>query len=873
MKSSMEQNIRIGRPFGGTGSLWNKKFSKFITPRVDYKHERVSVIEIKNAFHKILCINAYFPFLDTSKLDSQKAIFSDTIGYIDYIMDNNLDCSFILAGDINCNIYKQNHPFTPLIRDLMQRRSLCCTYDLIENFDPNTAWTRSNFGSASTGTLIDYIFVSEDIKALVSNVKINHLHGNLSDHLPVSIDIQFVFEPFTFMNRTNFIDNVNWSNLDESIISRYNDEMENALRSINVPFHSLLHGNCLCENTDHVFCIEKYFCDIVGAIEIADKYLPRSKPGISKDYWTTELSELKAASFDAHKIWLETGKPSSGPLFNLKKSTHFRYKHAIKVAKNTFEQEQCDRIHDQLTEGTTYHFWKSWKSVHGKGDNDTTRINGKFENGDIANEFANSFRRIYDEANTEQARVLSNKFHDLYNDYFSLHKNDDLSSAYLSWDNMVDIMSKLEAGKASGSKIKAEHILHGSPLLVIHLQLLFNSMVQHSYVPSAFLKGVITPIVKDPEGDLSTPENYRGITLSHVFSYLFDHAVLLKIDSLLDTENLQFGYKKKHSTSHAIFTVKKCINYFRDHGSYVYASFLDCTKGFDRVSHDGLFTKLLRKGLPLCWLKVLMYWYSNMHSVCRWKDAVSAEFPVISGVRQGGVLSAKFWALYMNDLFRLLKAAKVGCHIGDIFVGCVLYADDVCLLAPTRKAMQRLLDICSNYAQSWCIKYNEKKTKMMFVGNEFNSFSCEPLFLNGKSLEFVSSWKYLGVTVTSEKNFCCSVIKPRSAFYRSSNSILNILNTPSEQVQMKLLYTMCVPHLTNACDVVDFHSKDLQSLHVALNDAIRKIFGYDRWQSIKELRESFGYPSVTEIFARRKATFEKRIPHVGNALLSFLMTI
>ena len=80
--------------------------------------------------------------------------------------------------------------------------------------------------------------------------------------------------------------------------------------------------------------------------------------------------------------------------------------------------------------------------------------------------------------------------------------------------------------------------------------------------------------------------------LSHMFSYLFDHAVLLKVDWLLNTDNLQFGYKKKHSTSHAIFTVKKCITYFRDHGSYVYTSFLDCTKGFDRVSHDGLFTRL-----------------------------------------------------------------------------------------------------------------------------------------------------------------------------------------------------------------------------------------------------------------------------------------
>ena len=187
--------------------------------------------------------------------------------------------------------------------------------------------------------------------------------------------------------------------------------------------------------------------------------------------------------------------------------------------------------------------------------------------------------------------------------------------------------------------------------------------------------------------------------------------------------------------------------------------------------------------------------------------------------------------------------------------------------------MQCLLDICSNYAQSWCIKYNENKTKMLFVGDEFASFSCQPLLLNGKSLEFVSSWKYLFVTVLSEKNFCCSIIKPRCSFYRSSDTVLNGLNSPSEDVQMKLLYSICVPNLTYACDVVSYHNKDVQSLHVSLNDAIRKIFGYNRWQSIKDIRESFGYPSVTKIFAKRKIAFESRLPHIENALLRFLSTI
>ena len=323
----------------------------------------------------------------------------------------------------------------------------------------------------------------------------------------------------------------------------------------------------------------------------------------------------------------------------------------------------------------------------------------------------------------------------------------------------------LKPGKASGSFITAEHILHGSPFLTIHLHLLFNSMIQHGYVPSDFLKGVITPIIKDSEGDTSSVDNYRGITLSNIFAYLFEHAVLLKTGNLLVTDDLQYGYKKRHSTSHAIYSVKRCIDYFTEHGSYIYASFLDCTKGFDRVSHSGLFLKLLKRGVHLCWIRVLHYWYSNLTSVCKWQNAISDAFSVISGVRQGGVLSARFWAIYMDDLFTELRNSGMGCYIVNIFIACILYADDVCLLAPSRRAMQSLLDICSKYASNWCIRYNEKKSKLMFFGKNYKSFTYPSISLNDAPLEFVSEWKYLGVLLKSDAHFSCSAKRSRCSFY------------------------------------------------------------------------------------------------------------
>ena len=133
--------------------------------------------------------------------------------------------------------------------------------------------------------------------------------------------------------------------------------------------------------------------------------------------------------------------------------------------------------------------------------------------------------------------------------------------------------------------LKPENVLNGSVKLTIHLHLLFNAMIQHGYVVNDFLQGTITPIIKNTEGDVSSSSNYRGITLGTLFSKMFEIALDAKISPYLDTDDLQFGFKKKTSTSHALYVLKSIVDHFNSNGSNVYAAFLDCTKAFDRISH------------------------------------------------------------------------------------------------------------------------------------------------------------------------------------------------------------------------------------------------------------------------------------------------
>ena len=106
-------------------------------------------------------------------------------------------------------------------------------------------------------------------------------------------------------------------------------------------------------------------------------------------------------------------------------------------------------------------------------------------------------------------------------------------------------------------------------------------MVNKSYHSQGVAFLLVKIVVKDTEGDHTDPGNYRRLTLGVVISHLFENAILLKIGHLLTTDNLQFGYKKKHSCANAIYALRSCVVYFRDRGSMVYTAFLDCSKGFD----------------------------------------------------------------------------------------------------------------------------------------------------------------------------------------------------------------------------------------------------------------------------------------------------
>ena len=69
--------------------------------------------------------------------------------------------------------------------------------------------------------------------------------------------------------------------------------------------------------------------------------------------------------------------------------------------------------------------------------------------------------------------------------------------------------------------------------------------------------------------------------------------------------------------------------------------------------------------------------------------STQSAFETIYGCKQGGPASPRLFALYIDDL----EEAEVGIKVGNVKMECILYADDVLLLANDQNSLQELNNV------------------------------------------------------------------------------------------------------------------------------------------------------------------------------------
>ena len=127
-----------------------------------------------------------------------------------------------------------------------------------------------------------------------------------------------------------------------------------------------------------------------------------------------------------------------------------------------------------------------------------------------------------------------------------------------------------------------------------------------------------------------------------------------------------------------------------------------------------------------------------------------------------------------------------------MFLGFIIFADDILLLCPSRFAANLMLKTCEEWSNKYHIEFStdedasKSKTKAIVVkdlGGKVKNVA--ELTLYGKRLPFVKSANYLGQIISEEGNMDNDIIARKAIFIRKTKETLEDLPFahPREQIR------------------------------------------------------------------------------------------
>jgi hypothetical protein len=257
--------------------------------------------------------------------------------------------------------------------------------------------------------------------------------------------------------------------------------------------------------------------------------------------WTPELANISTQMNFWYSQWLISNKA------NVEANKNYKfYKQKFKIVQkilinndNNKKLLNLNKIY-QLEKNV---FWKIVKKHKAK--------KRKFVKNKIyLKEFEDYYKKLF-----SLEDIVENESHKEINEKVNKYYNEIKESKFnivITEDVIKVCLKKLKNNKASGNDNICNEMLKNAKCdkLTKTLSNIYEDIINHGVTLENFNISLISPIEKKDSNNTS-PEDFRPISVSNVFSNIYEMLILNQITDIFTFNNKQFGYKANTSCKHA----------------------------------------------------------------------------------------------------------------------------------------------------------------------------------------------------------------------------------------------------------------------------------------------------------------------------------